>query len=489
MRIIRAMPMAFGVTGGRNRSIVRRASLPSLPASICEKPAQYEVEIVHALPNTYWPWEIDSSGQLDKSRPANLRWNSHVDSICCKSSQRLFLLRKLKHFHISSEDLVTVYVSYIRPVLEYAAPVWHSGLTTELSNKIEKIQRRAVRIIMGTKYTSYTEGCSYLGLPTLQSRRLLLTVNFANSLRQSEQFRHFLPPVTERQLCEILKALPQTKTTGYDNIDNTLLRLCADHIARPLCHIVNCSLRQGLFPSQWKKAKVIPLIKNKSAPLNGPNSRPISLLPAISKVVERIVQKQIQGYLLFNNIISDCQHAYKKHHSTSSALIEMTDHWLAEVDKGNMVAAVLLDFSAAFDIVDHDILLAKLEGYGFNTLAVSWISSYLRDREQAVFINGDFSTYNKTKCGVPQGSCLGPLLFCLYTNDLATITEKASLVMYADDTTPFVAAPSVAEIKQVLQPELTRIWRWVETNRLVLNVGKTKSILIGSHHKLKQNLN
>ncbi|KAI8486489.1 hypothetical protein Bbelb_357240 [Branchiostoma belcheri] len=151
-----------------------------------------------------------------------------------------------------------------------------------------------------------------------------------------------------------------------------------------------------------------------------------------------------------------------------------------------MVAAVLLDFSAAFDIVDHDILLAKLEGYGFNTLAVSWISSYLRDREQAVFINGDFSTYNKTKCGVPQGSCLGPLLFCLYTNDLATITEKANLVMYADDTTPFVAAPSVAEIKKVLQLELTRIWSWVETNRLVLNVGKTKSILIGSHHKLKQ---
>ncbi|KAI8500437.1 hypothetical protein Bbelb_220030 [Branchiostoma belcheri] len=151
---------------------------------------------------------------------ANLRWNSHVDSICCKSSQRLFLLRKLKHFHISSEDLVTVYVSYIRPVLEYAAPVWHSGLTTELSNKIEKIQRRAVRIIMGTKYTSYTEGCSYLGLPTLQSRRLLLTVNFANSLRQSEQFRHFLPPVRSaisgRQTRSAYKLnTPRSRTDPY----------------------------------------------------------------------------------------------------------------------------------------------------------------------------------------------------------------------------------------------------------------------------------
>ncbi|KAI8483411.1 hypothetical protein Bbelb_388740 [Branchiostoma belcheri] len=153
---------------------------------------------------------------------ANLRWNSHVDSICCKSSQRLFLLRKLKHFHISPEDLVTVYVSYIGPVLEYAAPVWHSGLTTELSNKIEKIQRRAVRIIMGAKYTSYTEGCSCLGLPTLQSRRLLLTVNFANSLRQSEQFRHFLPPVRSaisgRQTRSAYKLnTPRSRTDRYQN--------------------------------------------------------------------------------------------------------------------------------------------------------------------------------------------------------------------------------------------------------------------------------
>ncbi|KAI8516814.1 hypothetical protein Bbelb_053950, partial [Branchiostoma belcheri] len=153
---------------------------------------------------------------------SNLRWNSHVDSICCKSSQRLFLLRKLKHFHISSEDLVTVYVSYIRPVLEYAAPVWHSGLTTELSNKVEKIQRRAVRIIMSAKYTSYTEGWSYLGLPTLQSRRLLLTVNFANSLRQSEQFRHFLPPVRSaisgRQTRSAYKLnTPRSRTDRYQN--------------------------------------------------------------------------------------------------------------------------------------------------------------------------------------------------------------------------------------------------------------------------------
>ncbi|CAH1230646.1 INPP5B [Branchiostoma lanceolatum] len=104
----------------------------------------------------------------------DLRWNSHVDAICSKSSQRLFLLRKLKHFHIPTEDLVTVYVTYVRPVLEYAATIWHSGLTTTLSNRIEKVQRRAVRIIMGADYRSYTDACVHLGLPSLQTRRLQL---------------------------------------------------------------------------------------------------------------------------------------------------------------------------------------------------------------------------------------------------------------------------------------------------------------------------
>ena len=125
---------------------------------------------------------------------SDLRWNSHVDSICSKSSRRLCLLRKLKHFHVSIDDLVTVYVSYIRPVLEYCAPVWHSGLTTALSDRIEKVQRRAVRIILGHNYTSYTDACSDLGLPSLQARRLDLIKNFANSLRQSEHFLHLLPP-------------------------------------------------------------------------------------------------------------------------------------------------------------------------------------------------------------------------------------------------------------------------------------------------------
>ncbi|XP_019617826.1 PREDICTED: carbohydrate sulfotransferase 10-like [Branchiostoma belcheri] len=123
---------------------------------------------------------------------ADLKWNSHVDSVCTKANQRLYFLRKLKHFHLTTDDLLTVYTSYIRPILEYAAPVWHSGLPYKLSDGIEKVQRRALRVILGSEYTSYAAACSHLGLPTLSSRRRTLTETFAKSLLRSGQLQHIL---------------------------------------------------------------------------------------------------------------------------------------------------------------------------------------------------------------------------------------------------------------------------------------------------------
>ncbi|KAI8493073.1 hypothetical protein Bbelb_290770 [Branchiostoma belcheri] len=125
---------------------------------------------------------------------ADLKWNSHVDSVCTKAYQRLYFLRKLKHFHLTTDDLLTVYTSYIRPILEYAAPVCHSGLPNKLNDRIEEVQRRALRVILGAEYTSYAAACSHLGLPTLSSRRRTLTETFAKSLLHSGQLQHILPP-------------------------------------------------------------------------------------------------------------------------------------------------------------------------------------------------------------------------------------------------------------------------------------------------------
>lgn len=148
------------------------------------------------------------------------------------------------------------------------------------------------------------------------------------------------------------------------------------------------------------------LPKNKKLPFSGSNSRPISLLPVLGKIMETIVYEQINDYLSTNNIICNSQHAYRKAHSTATALTSMSDDWLGEIEKKNMVGVVFLDFSAVFDIIDHHLLLEKRSCYGFEQSALTWFYSYLSNRTQTVFFNGSYSGTRTTTCGVPQGSCL-----------------------------------------------------------------------------------
>lgn len=163
----------------------------------------------------------------------------------------------------------------------------------------------------------------------------------------------------------------------------------------------------------------------------------------------------------------------------------MTDDWLWEMDKGNIIGTVLLDFSAAFDLIDHKILLKKLECYGFSEAAVQFFNNYLCDRKQLVYYNGCYSNAQTVKHGVPQGSCLGPLLYSIFTNDLPLVLDKADISMFADDTTIYLAGKTIAEVRTELERELNNIVNWVENNKLVLNVGKTTSIIIGSKHSLR----
>ena len=286
---------------------------------------------------------------------------------------------------------------------------------------------------------------------------------------------------------EALLSKCKVSSPGIDNLDSKFVILAARYIAAPICHIVNLSIEKGVFPLGWKLAKVIPLSKNQSAPFSGPNSRPISLLPALSKIMEKIVHEQVQAYFETNKLNSDYQHAYRHAHSTCSALTQLTDDWHYEMDKKKLVGAVLLDFSAAFDLIDPTLLLDKLTAYGFNPIATKWMESYLTTRGQLVYFNGSFSTIRQVNCGVPQGSCLGPLLFSIFINDLPMILDQSKLAIYADDSTLWVADSSINKINKTLDLELSKVVKWVSDNKLVLNIGKTKSILLGSKHQLEEN--
>ena len=166
---------------------------------------------------------------------------------------------------------------------------------------------------------------------------------------------------------------------------------------------------------------MIPLPKDGRQALTGKNSRPITILPVLSKLMERIVHSQIQEYFDCNGLNTDFQHAYRHNHSTCSALTAMTDDWLKEMDNSKMTGAVLPDFSVAFDVIDHNLLISKLECYGFSPTAIKLMKSYLTSRTQRVYYTGSWSHSRVLDCGVPQGSCLGPLLYGIFTNDLPSV--------------------------------------------------------------------
>ena len=181
------------------------------------------------------------------------------------------------------------------------------------------------------------------------------------------------------------------------------------------------------------------------------------------------------------------QHAYRPSHSTCTAITQMYDSWLTSIDNSNLVGTVLLDFSAAFDVIDHNILISKLVNYGFKSSAIMWFRSYLSARSQRVYFNGALSSSRVLDCGVPQGSCLGPLLFSIFTNDMPYSINNANLTMYADDSTLYYAAPTCTELNHVLSNELSIIYNWIKTNKLVLNISKTICIIFGSNYRLSYN--
>ena len=194
-------------------------------------------------------------------------------------------------------------------------------------------------------------------------------------------------PVTPDEVTEIIAGLKNTKSTGMDFIDTWVVKLIAREIVPALTHIVNLSILKAEFPNPWKISKVVPLLK-KGDPLLTQNYRPVALLPIFSKILERAVFLQLVNYLESNELLNPNHHGCRQGHNTATALLQMCDQWLEEVDSNLMVGVMLVDLPAAFDMVDHSILLKKLELYGMDHQSISWMNSYLSRRSQVVMVDG-----------------------------------------------------------------------------------------------------
>ena len=237
----------------------------------------------------------------------------------------------------------------------------------------------------------------------------------------------------------------------------------------------------GIFPDDWKCARVTPLFKQgESFDLN--NDWPISVISVVAKVFERIVDDQLYNFLNSEEIISKQQSGFQSLYSTVTALLEATDSWAFNIDRGYVNAVVFLDLKKAFDTVDHDILLTKMNRCVIQGKTLDWFKSYLTNWTQWCSVNGCLSDFTTLKCGVPQGTILGPLLFLIYINDLPDCLSFRSPRMYADDTHITYAGSDLHLIQSGISHDLEKLSKWLVSNRLPLNATKTEFMLIDSIH-------
>ena len=310
-------------------------------------------------------------------------------------------------------------------------------------------------------------------------------INFCKKQNNSKTFS--IPIMTIQDVYNLINNMKNSKSLGPDKIPTYLLKLALPYIANALTYAYNLCIEQNTFPSLLKEAKVIPIPKSKDTS-DPKNLRPISLLPILTKPLEKHIYNHMYCYMEKNNLFHRNQSGFRQNHSCHTALVKMIDNCLNAINHSEFTGVIFLDFKKAFDLVSHSILLQKLKLYFPDENTFYLIQSYLANRVQYVCVNNISSDKGEVITGVPQGSVLGPLFFLIYINDLPLhLDNSINADLFADDTSLYKSGSKIDTINDALQCNIDKANDWCKNNSMVIHPDKTKAMILASRQKQQNN--
>lgn len=416
--------------------------------------------------------------------------NEWITEELLQMKSRISFYNDLAKTHPEYKDLSRVANNNYKKKLESAKKEYHDREIREANNKtktmwniISKLQgkerqQKYIHIVQNDTLISDEEAANNFNEHFINSQKNMNLAKDFDFLRSNIPVCHrsfFLAPLTETDVLTLINNLKSSNACGYDEISNNLIKKCKFSLSSPLTHIINLSFQTGTFPTQFKLAIVLPLYK-KGDPNDYQNYRAINLLPSLSKLFELSVKEQLTVFLNQNNILSPTQHGFTKSKSTETALCAFHERIVNAMDNKQYTIGLFVDFSRAFDCVDHELLLEKLNRYGIRGIPLKFFTSYLENRNQIVKLNDVYSNKYNVDKGVPQGSILGPLLFLIFANDLAYFLKNTPgiyIVTYADDTNLLLTERAIEPLRILTEKTYQNIITWAEKNCLYLNKSKT----------------
>lgn len=422
----------------------------------------------------------------------------------CNYRDTLYRKFKCKKNNIFLKDTIRLLNNEIKTLKRTCLRIYYESIFNECQNNPKKIWQNINKVLCRdkTKYCTIdsilnTDGnlvthhstianvfCDFftnVGVNLSRQIQPLLNsdINQMNTM-QSSQASIFLLPVDNLEVIDIINALKSNTSAGFDGITTEIVKKCTLAITPLLVQAANCMLIGKLYPDVLKVARLTPVFK-KGDHFNASNYRPISVLPVINKVFEKIIYKRLYTFYELHKFFYHEQYGFRANSDTTTAAIDLVCKIQNSLDRGKFCAAIFIDLCKAFDTVDHGILLQKLEASGIRGQSLKLMDSYLTNRYQYVKIEDSISSKQQISIGVPQGSVLGPLLFLVYINDIGKLKLHGEIKLYADDTTLFYKDQDNVELThKYMQEDLNVLSTYFRLNKLTVNADKTMCILFRS---------